>query len=66
MCQAVAAARRLDVRELFLSCHVFNRPMVCIAERATAKLDFCDSECFATICVDQCLHSDVAAILSDK
>ena len=66
MCHALAVARRLDVRELFLSCHVFNRPMVCIAERAAAKLIFGDSESFATICVDQSLNSDVAAILSDE
>ena len=66
MYHALAAARRLYVRELLFSCHVFNRPMVCMAERAAAKLYFGDSECFATICVDQCLNSDVAAVLSDE
>ena len=66
LCHALAAARRLTVQELFLTCHAYNRPMVCIAERAASKLDFCDGECFAKICVDQSLNPDVAVLLSDE
>ena len=59
------AARQLALEQLFLSCHAFNRPMVRIAERAAATLDFSDCECSATIAVNKGLHPDVDSELSD-
>jgi GNAT superfamily N-acetyltransferase len=65
MLHATMAARQLGLEQLFLSCHAFNRPMVRIAERASATLDFSDCECSATIAVNKALHPGVACELSD-
>jgi len=65
MCHAIAAARQLALEQIFLSCHAFNRPMVRIAERAAAQLDFSDCECLATIAVAKNLCPDMACELSD-
>ena len=65
MSHAIAAARQLELEQIFLSCHAFNRPMVQIAERAAAQLDFSDCECSATIAVAKNLSPEVACELSD-
>ena len=59
MFQALLAATHLSVQQIFLSCHAFNRPMVRIAERAAAHLDFSECECLATIAVHKNLQPDV-------
>ena len=65
MFHAMAAARKLALERLFMSCHAFNRPMVRIAERAAAEFDFSNNECSATISVHEALSPDVGRELSD-
>jgi RimJ/RimL family protein N-acetyltransferase len=51
MAEVIRAAHHRRIDHIYLSCHVRNRPMQRIAEKAAARMRFEDDACFADITV---------------